>query len=494
MQLKESSLRRLAPVLIAATMVMQVVTHLAWLPISTHVGQLGIPYLMSRGMVMFGNMIENRPPASAAFIALMFRLLPSIEPVLIVRMLNLLLVLGLTLLIFAIACRLGQSILAGLCAMLFWALWEPVYGNLLFYFDALVGATFALTVFIWMITEKRQPGWLAPFLCGFLLGGATLFKQPAWAGVILFGIWLVFFARRAGQLPIYILGVLVVPLGTALVFAAQGTLDAYFFWNYRRYFGGIPDAGTLSGNALRKFLLTNILAPVFFLFTLRSDQKRVRWMILALWLAGGATLLPGWSEIYLMAHLPLLSVMSGMVIASLINFEAPRAPLRWLREASNSSIVLAGLGLALAFGWAWTIAVTYVPGPSGRAGIPAYDEFKPLAARLEALRQPGDTLFMLPMSDGNPDIYALTGMLPPGLWMNSHPVFLNIPGESDKQLADWAVHPPDLIVNFPQEQAYFEPGLNPLTDFMKAHYHVVEQIADVPYNGEAIIYRLNAGS
>ena len=49
MQLKESSLRRFAPVLIVVTMVVQVVTHLAWLPISTQVGQLGIPYLMSGG-------------------------------------------------------------------------------------------------------------------------------------------------------------------------------------------------------------------------------------------------------------------------------------------------------------------------------------------------------------------------------------------------------------------------------------------------------------
>ena len=491
MQLKESSLRRFAPVLIVVTMAVQVVTHLAWLPISTHVGQLGIPYLMSRGMVMFGNMIENRPPASSAFLALTFRLLPSVEPILIVRMLNLLLVLAITLLIFALARRLGQSTLAGLCAMLFWFLWEPVYGNLLFYFDTLIGATFALTVFVWLITEKRQPGWLAPFLCGFLLGGATLFKQPAYAGVILFALWLIFGARRGRQLPAYLLGVLIVPLVAVAIFAAQGTLDAYLFWNFRRYFSGIPNAGTLTGNILRKFLLTDILAPAFLLFTLRDAQNRVRWLVLALWLAGGATLLPGWSEIYMMAHVPVLSVMSGLVIAAVLDFDVLRAPLRWLREASSGAILLAGLALALAFGWAWTIAVTYAPGPLGRAGIPAYDEFKPLAARLEAVRQPGDTLFILPMSDGNPQLYALTGMLPPGLWMNSHAVFLGVAGESDKQLADWAVHPPDLIVDFPEEQAYFEPGLQPLEDYLQAHYHAIDQIDDVPFNGDAIIYRLN---
>ena len=159
-------------------------------------------------MTLYVNLIENRPPAIAAFLSLVFRLLPSVEPILIVRMLNLLLVLGLTLLIYAVARRLRQSIYAALFAMLFWALWEPVYGNLLFYFDALVGATLALTVFVWLLPEGRRTTWLAPFVCGLLLGGATLFKQPAWAGVILFGIWLIVIsARRGRQLPAYALGV-----------------------------------------------------------------------------------------------------------------------------------------------------------------------------------------------------------------------------------------------------------------------------------------------
>ena len=105
-----------------------------------------------------------------------------------------------------------------------------------------------------------------------------------------------------------------------------------------------------------------------------------------------------------------------------------RAPLRWLREPVRHRWCWRGWRWRWRFGWAWTIAATYAPGPLGRAGIPAYDEFKPLAARLEAIRQPGDTLFMLPMSDGNPQLYVLTGMLPPGTLINSHPVFLTRAG------------------------------------------------------------------
>ena len=91
-------------------------------------------------------------------------------------------------------------------------------------------------VLVWLITEQRQPAWLAPFLCGLLLGGATLFKQPAWVGVILFALWLIVVARRGRQFPAFVLGVLVFPLLTAGIFALQGTLDRYLFWDYSRAF------------------------------------------------------------------------------------------------------------------------------------------------------------------------------------------------------------------------------------------------------------------
>ncbi len=480
-----------APLLLIGILLVQGVTHLAWLSISTQVGQLTIPYLMSRGLPIFSRVIENRPPADAALLALLFKLLPSVEPIFIVRALNLLLVLGLTLLIYGLAKRLTASTLAGICAALFWALWEPVYGNILFYFDALVGATFALTVLVWLITESRKPGWLAPFLCGLLLGGATLFKQPAWAGVILFALWLIFVARRGRQFPAFVLGVIVFPLAAILMVAAQGTLDSYLFWNYSRYFSGIPNAQPLTGSIVRKFLLTNVLAFAFLLQIPRGDQPRQRALVGALWLAGGATLLPNFSEIYVMGHLPLLSVMSGSVIASVLDVEAFRAPVRWLRSASAASITLAGLALAIALGWGWTIAVTYVPNPLGRAQIPAYDEFRPVAVRLLALRQPDDTLFVLPMSDGNSQLYALTGMLPPGTFVNSHAVFLNVPSVDETLLAEWAAQPPDLMVYFPQLQSEFEPGVTPLIAFMEAHYQAVDQVDGVPFNGDAIIYRLN---
>ena len=133
----------------------------------------------------------SRPPAAPVLIAALVDC-AVVEPILIcARMLNLLLVLALTLLIFALARRLAGTTLAALCAALFWVLWEPVYGNILFYFDTSGRAAGHAGAALWIALSSRRPGWLAPLVCGLLLGGATLFKQPAWAGVILFALWLI---------------------------------------------------------------------------------------------------------------------------------------------------------------------------------------------------------------------------------------------------------------------------------------------------------------
>lgn len=471
----------------------QIITHLMWLPISTQVGQLGIPYLLSQGMSLFGNVIENRPPASAAILALCFQLFPSIEPILIVRMLNLALVVGMTLVIYMLAQKLSGSVLAGIFATIFWALWEPVFGNILFYFDTLVGALFALTVLIWLKVEAHKSNWIAPFLCGILLASATLFKQPAWASVILFALWLIWIARRGKHIPAFLLGVATIHIITIIIFMINGTLEGYLFWNFERYFGGIPNGSPLTGAIIRKLLMVNILAPAFLLHAIRSDAKRRSlWLLVGMmWLAGGATLFPNFGEIYTMGHLPLIAVMSGIVIALTVDSLSLNTLIERFKQANSTSITLVGIALAIMIGWGWTIAAAYMPAPLGRASIPAYDEFKPVAARLLELRQANDSLYILPMSDGNSQLYALTNMLPPGTWMTSHNVFLDVAGVTENLLAEWEVKPPDWIVDFPDQRHEFEPGVIPLAEFMYTHYHMVEQIEDIPFNGVAVIYRLN---
>lgn len=483
MSLLASRGRWLTPLILGGVLLAQIVTHLAWLTISAHSGQVAIPWMMNHGRTMFGDILEQHAPGTSVIAALAQRLIPA-DPVLVTRMLNLIVILALTLLVFAIAQRIAGN-LAGISAALIWFWWEPVYGNLLFYFDVVVGLLITVALLAWLILEGRKPGWLAPLVVGLLLGGATLAKQHAWAAVVLFALWLLIYERR--RVRVYVAAALVLPLALVLIVALQGNLPNYLYWNWLFNFSGLMPNELPSGAFVLKLTLTDSLIPAFVLLALSRDR---RWRLIALlWLAGTAELVPRFDEAHVMTQLPLVCIAGGLTLAAL----APTGRLlRQLRTVAAPTLVLAGVLIALLIGWLWLGAAPYFSAPLGRAGIPAYDEFRPLVAALKPISQAGDTLFVLPETDSTPQIHVLSGLLPPGLWIKGWFWYLAAPGVVDQLLSEWQQQPPTDIVYFPDLIAQGQPGIAPLVTFMQAHYHSVEAIPAVVFHGPAVIYRLDA--
>lgn len=481
-QLSQLRFRWAAPLVLVVVLAAQVVTHLAWLPISAHSGQLAIPVMMNDGRTLFGDLLEQHAPATSVLSALAMRL-TSADPILVTRALNLLLILALTLLIYTLANSLaGQK--AAVLAVLTWFLWEPVYGNILFYFDTLAGTLILLALVVWRTLGERQPGWLAPLLCGLLLGGATLAKQHAWGAVILFAAWLILYKRN--KVPLFALGALCFPLAAVLIVAAQGNGQNYVYWNWLFNFSGLMDNAAPTGDLIRKLLLTNVFVPAFLLMALRNKDDRFWLLVGLLWGATLLDLLPRFGDIHAMAHLPLACVISGVVLAKLPLHVTSRV---WWRQANASELTLTGIIAVLLVGWLWTSAAPYFSAPLGRAGIPAYDEFKPLAVALDTLSEPGDSLFVLPETDSTPQIHAISGLLPPGTWIKGWRWYLEAPGIMDQLLAEWAIEPPAYMVIFPDLLEVGQPPIQPLVDFTEAHYELVETVPEIVFHGDAQIYR-----
>ncbi len=470
--------------ILAGVLLAQIVTHLAWLPISAHSGQVAIPWMMNQGRTMFDNLLEQHAPATSVIAALAMRL-TNADPVLVTRMLNLIVILALTLLVFGIARHFGGT-LAGVIAGLIWFWWEPVYGNILFYFDTVVGLVVALALWLWLVLEKRQRQWIAPLVVGLLLGGATLAKQHAWAAVALFGLWLLIYERR--RLPAYIAGALVLPILMILLIAAQGNLQTYLYWNWIYNLSGMMKPIPPTGDFFRKVVLSNAFVPIFLLLALRHDKWW--WLILLLWLAAAADYVPDFGEIHAMTQLPFACVIGGVVLAI---FWPELKSLRRLASAPAANVALAGLVIAGLVGWLWTGAAPYFSAPLGRAGIPAYDEFKPLVAALKPINQPGDTLFVLPETDSTPQLHVMTGLLPPGLWIKGWAWYFKAPNITNRLLTEWGAQPPTDIIYFPDLIPSGQPGIDPLVAFMKAHYHAVETVPNIVFHGDAMIYRWNGG-
>ncbi len=470
----------------------QLTLHLTFLSPSTHSGQIAIPWMLNEGRALFDTVVEQHAPGGSLLVALAQRVLPF-PPLLTVRLLDVLLVILTGLLVYHVASKLaGQA--AAWTALLFWVWWEPVYNNILFYYDAIVGAMILLAVSLWLALARRQPWWLAPLGTGLILGGATLFKQHAWLGVILFGLWLLLQREERARLATYLPGALLPPGILVLCMATQGHLQSYMYWNWVFNLSGLMPGEPYSGDFLRKLLLSGLLAGGYLPLALRQAKpSRCNWLLVALMgVAGAGTLIPRGGEYHVMGLLPMLAVMSGVTLTAVWQALGEHwwiAPHHLLEHTPTGTLVLTGL-LAVAFaGWGLTGIAPYFGSPSGPGGTPAYDEFNPIAEALRAVRAPGDTLFILPETDSTPQIHALAEMLPPGFWVKGWAWYLAAPGVVERLLSEWATTPPDYIVYFPNLVTVGEPDIRPLVTFMHAHYTPILEIPDILYHGPVVIYR-----
>ncbi len=477
---------RIARLLLIGISIFQLLTHLFWLNIAAHSGQVAIPWMMNQGKVLFGDILEQHAPGSSLLAAAAQRLLP-LGPLDVARLLNALLVVAATWLIYALAKRLAAGDeRAGVAAALVWAWWEPVYGNILLYFDTLLGFCVLLILVIGIEGGARRG-----LVIGLLFGLATLFKQQAWGALALFIVWMLVYERRGRALAAVIVGALALPSLVVLVIAAQGNLASYLYWNWSFNFSGLMDGVPLTGDFFRKLLLTHLFVPAYVLggVSFVGGVPRVgRWQALLalMWVATGVVHYPRFGEIHAMGQLPLMAAMSGVVLARLLGLLV-RAPIP---AGEPWRAPVGGILLMVAAGWMWTGAVAYVPLAIGPGRTIAHDEYEPLVAQIATLAQEEDTLFVLPQTDSTPQLHPMTGLLPPRTWIKGWHWYFEAPGVLDRLQAEWEADPPTLVVVFTDMLAAGEPGILVLMQQVESQYEEIGRIEEVFLHGEAVIYQL----
>ncbi len=484
------SAHRFGLIALVLILLAQAVASLGLLSTSAHSGQVAIPWMMNRGMTLFGNLFEQHAPLTSLIAAAAQRVLPF-DPVNVDRLLNLALVLITTVLVYRLAYQLAdRTPVAGVVAAGWWFLWQPVYGNILFYFDAVLGALFCAALLVWVEQGERRVR-SAALVAGLLMGLATLAKQHAWAGVVAFALWLAFAHRRA--LWPYLAGALAFPLLAVIVTAAQGTLNAYLYWTYAYNLSGLMPAGSLNPDLLRKLVMSSLFVPAYAVLTLFRDRREVRVLALLLWMSAAATLVPRIGDIHAIGHMSMSAVLTGVVAGILVS-----PPYGWrvqwqrLRGGSAAELALGGV-LVAALAWvAITAMAPYASRPFGASGIPANDEFKAVAAHLQALADEDSTLYVLPLTDSTPQLHSLSGLLPPGIWVKGWNWYWDAPGVSETLMAEWQDNPPEFVVLFPDLLVEGQPGITPFVDYVVTHYSQLETVPDVLFHGDAEIWRLNA--
>ncbi len=471
--------------LLIVLLITQVLTHLFWLSPSVHSGQVAIPWMMNQGSALFDAIWEQHAPGSSLLGAAAQRLL-AIDPALLVKLLNTLMVVALTVMIYWLARRLAGAASAGLLAALVWAWWEPVYGNVMLYFDTLLALCLLAALVIYYHKAERPTPRHILFM-GLLMGAATLFKQHAWLAVAVAGGWLLLRERRWKIVLVFVAGALALPLLQWLALLAQGALDSYIYWNWSFNLSGAMDGEPLDGDLLRKLLLSNMLVFPFILLALRG-AGRSQLLPPLMWLATLVTLYPRFGEIHAMAHLPFTAVMSGIALAKAL----PQLP-KW-RAWDMPRLALAGLGIGIGIGWLWTGAAAYLHVPLGPGAILAYDEFGPLAAELNERKSAGDTLFALPETDSTPQLHPLTDMPAPGVWVKGWRWYFRPERVLQRLTAEWESNPPIWIVVFPALIRDDNIGILDLLAIVDARYELVFIAEEIYGHGRPEVYRLAAAS
>ena len=453
---------------------LQVLANLFWLSPAAHSGQVAIPWMMLRGKMLFGDIWEQHAPGSSLLAAAAQSLLP-LDPALVARILNALLLTVLTLLVYWLARRLCSEA-AGLAAALVFAWWLPVYGNVMLYFDTLLALCVLAGLCIYF--ARAQLSWQGLLCMGLCLGAATVFKQQAWLALAVGGLWLLGEGWR--RMMIFLLGALLLPLLLVLALVAAGLWDNYLYWNWTFNLSGLMDGVPLDGDFLRKLLLGDLLVLPFALLAWRYER---RWLLLLLmWLAALSTIYPRVGEIHAMAQLPFAAVMSGIVLAKL------RGAMHEPRSWDVPRLTLAGLALGIGIGWLWTGAVSYLPTELGAGATLGYDEFRPLAAALKARAQPDDTLFILPQADSTPQLHPLTGLKPPGTWVKGWRWYFRPPQVLPQLQREWADTPPDWVIVFPELLPAGAPGIYDLLEIVEDNYRLVFSTDAIYWHGRADVY------
>ncbi|MCC7207000.1 MAG: glycosyltransferase family 39 protein [Anaerolineae bacterium] len=474
-------------VVVAALLVVKVITHAAVLfPMSTQVGIVTHPYLMLHGRVLYLDVLEHRPPLPAFLVALTSQL-TGLDVFAAARGLNLGVVLLSLVLIYVLVRRLKGSQLAGVIAVLYYAALESAYLFVIFYFDTIAGLALLVGVLLLIGARWRRLGLLG---AGIAFGVALALKPHGALAVAVAVLWLIWDGRTPGRrwidAAVFLLGAILPTALTVGLYGAAGLLGEFFYWNFtfNALYGG-GTVGTITGDGLRRLLLTHVWMLPFLALARRAPNRRQYILVFGVTVAAFVFHIPRFGEIHVAAALPLLAVQAGLVLGPLI-----RQWPHW-RAWHVDHAMLQMLAVGLLAGITLNVATSYLPTPAGPGQIIGMDDVRPVADWLREHAGPDDTLYVIPSTDSTAQIVPLSGRMPPGTWVTWNIWGLAPPFVADRLLAEWEIAPPTWIVRFPDlVDAATPERVRRLLEPVWGRYTLVYETEPLPFYGRAEILHL----
>ena len=410
------------------------------------------PWLLSRGFVMYRDIIDLHAPLMPLALSSLVPLFPD-GVVLAKTAMAALLTLS-TLLTFELGRhRIGWF--AGLWAAGFFVIWSPALVFFKLWHESLLVPIYLLWLFFDQSSAGPRPVRSA-LLLGFLGGVAVLIKQHAALPFAAFVLWGVF-NRRHYRIPwpavlretAWILLGMTLPVLAYCVFQllTAGSLDGFLYWTVRfnlvgKYKSIAAQRPTVTQIGKLASLLLLMPAALLSLVDARRRGDPV-WLLLGMLLlmtaAGSVTAYPRFEFFHLQPILPMAALTSSLVLAYAIR-----------RKDAGGRPFAAGVAAALSFFWLVTAGYEYRPviRPEKKRPVWEYSSLQPLAEEIRRSVPADQSLYIFPDSEVASNLYYLLAAEPPRYWVFHYPWYLQ-ERVVNRIIRTLETDPPDWIIQFP---------------------------------------------
>ena len=446
------------------------------------------PYLIAHGFIPYKNIEDPRTPLLPQLLAWLQPLLAGNAPR-TAKMVHLIAVIVTITLVLGWLYRV-KGWWATIAGGAFFLAWMNTFGYWAISYYEIVLAPLFFVVFLLLIgvNEKRSAWYL--ILMGFLIAVGILIKQQTGilALVVLFGLMLPgsmpreTLPSRLRRIAFFVIG-LILPLAAyGLYYWCQGgDFGEWFYWNVTYILSGpYRTQGRLlpSPSAVRQFLpglvlvVPYLVGMVFAPKDVGPSRSRRLWLLIFM-LAASIFLYPRYSGRHWATAFPFLIAIAGIVCADIVD------------AIRQSSTKVFQWGLSSTFVLWWFLQAAFIYGPQILQPQPLvsseYSTLIPLADTLKSRLPSNGSLVLLPVDEGNANLYYLLDRLPPRYQLDFYPYFVN-----NRTSQKWL----DAVEKGkPQTLIYFEGRFDLATyspqilEYVELHYEVVDTI---PWEGSEV--------
>jgi hypothetical protein len=362
--------------------------------------------------------------------------------------------------------------------------WMIQFGYWAISYYEIILAPIYFVIFLLLIRKKRKYSAGNIFLIGFLLAVGVLIKQQTGILALLVTAWLLVpgsipkdpLPSRWRRVLYYIFGLSVPLAGYGLYYwHIGGDFGEWYYWNVSFIFSGLyssqgalqPSLATIISFLPSLIMVVPFCAKLVYGADDDNFSRSSRLWLLLLFIAACIYFYPRYSGRHWAAAFPFLSAIAGIVCADIV--EAVRkSPAKFFHY---------GLALTFILWWFLQFALTsgqqiIQPQP---LMISEYTNILPLANELRS-RFPADGgLVILPVDEGNANLYYQLGQLPPRYYMDFYPYFVN-DRTSQKWLDAVDTEKPQTLIYFKDrfDLAKYSPQI---LEYVVTHYEVVDTVS-----------------